>query len=279
MELEKYKYPIPKLDLGDNHFSGLESFESVKTFFNKVLLTIDNIKNNLHIFNTLYRGKNINELKDLKDIKSDVDYVVKNIEYYMIENKEVAGISGLKSLPLAADKLPELIDYVNNNTYKFLKEINAVLASFMTDEDFRKSFIHNHSNIDMKAWFKKNDIADTLESFIDLNTITDKVKIKDVIPNIISLKTSRDNLILAAEKTDIYQLHEIEEIIEEIVIKVKSIEENIETLDPKKLALGIITEALSDLGNLIRFHSLTYYVTSEVSKILINIVETLKKTK
>ena len=132
MELEPYKYKVPVLDLGDDLHAGLEgiSFDNIKNFFSKVLLTVDNIKNNLHIFNTLYRGGTINELKDLNSIKSDVDYIIKNNEFYLIENKEVVGISGLKNLPVAASKLEELVVYVNKHTLQYLIDAEKVLDKF-----------------------------------------------------------------------------------------------------------------------------------------------------
>lgn len=280
MELEPYNYEMPVLELGDDLHSGLEGigFGDIKDYFNKVLLTVDNIKNNLHVFNTLYRGKTINELKDLNSIKSDVDYIIKNNEFYLVENKEVAGISGLKSLPIAAEKLESLVEYVNKHTLTNLQSAEKILDKFLVDEDFRKSFIKSADVLAMKAWTKGLDIKLTLDSFIDLNTITDKVKLKNIIPNLMSLKNSRENLVKAAEATDIYQLKKIEESIDNIVQKVKLIEANIDTLEStNKMALNNVTEVIGDLGNLVRYHSLVYYVTSEVSKVLINIVKTLKK--
>lgn len=280
MELEPYKYKMPVLDLGDDLHSGLEgiSFDNIKLFFNKVLMTVDNVKNNLHVFNTLYRGGTINELKDLNSIKSDTDYVTKHNEFYLVENREVAGISGLKSLPMAADKLEELVEYVNKHTLTYLLDAGKILDKFLADEDFRKSFIKSSDVIGMKAWRKGMNIEDTLSSFIDLNTVTDKVKLKNIIPNLISLKNSRENLVKAAEKTDIYQLKKIEEAIDNVLDKVRLIESSIDVLDgTNRIALSSVTEVLSDLGNLVRYHSLVYYITSEVSKVLINIVTTLKK--
>ena len=71
-ELERYAFPVPKLELNDMQ-AGLESFDFIKKFLSKTLLTIDNIKNNLHIFNTLYRGENINELKELLSVKNSLN--------------------------------------------------------------------------------------------------------------------------------------------------------------------------------------------------------------
>lgn len=280
MELEPYKYKVPVLDLGNNLHAGLEgiSFDNIKTFFNKVLLTVDNIKNNLHVFNTLYRGSTINELKDLNSIKSDVDYVIKHNEFYLVENKEISGISGLKNLPIAAENLQALIEYVNKHTLTYLINAEKILDKFLADEDFRKSFIQSADILEMKAWRKGMDIELILNSFIDLNTVTDKVKLKNIIPNLISLKNSRDNLAKAAEKTDIYQLKKIEDAIDAVIEKVKLIEKNIDTVESSnRIALNSVAAVLSDLGNLVRYHSLVYYITSEVSKVLINIVKTLKE--
>lgn len=279
MDLEPYKYKMPVLDLGDDLHSGLEgiSFDNIKSFFNKVLLTVDNIKNNLHVFNTLYRGGTINELKDLNSIKADVDYVIKNNEFYLVADKSVAGISGLKSLPIAAEKLEELVVYVNKHTLNYLVDAEKVLDKFLADEDFRKSFIKSNDILGMKAWRKGMNIEDTLASFVDLNTVTDKVKIKDILPNLISLKNSRDNLVKAAEKTDIYQLKKIEDAIDSVLEKVKLIEKSVDLLETSnRVAINNIADVLSDLGSLVRYHSLVYYVASEVSKVLLNVVKTLK---
>lgn len=86
-KLERYAFPVPKLELNDMQ-AGLESFDFIKSFLSKTLLTIDNIKNNLHIFNTLYRGENINELKELLSVKNSLNKVIENYDYVDIKNKK-----------------------------------------------------------------------------------------------------------------------------------------------------------------------------------------------
>ena len=139
-ELELYTFAVPKLELGDMQ-AGLESFDFIKKFLDKTLLAIDNIKNNLHIFNTLYRGEHINELKDLISIKNTIDKVIEKHEYMDVKNKEVNGVAGLISLTLAAEKLPILLDHVNENTLKVLESSVVLLDKFIADVDFRSEIV------------------------------------------------------------------------------------------------------------------------------------------
>ena len=279
-ELERYAFPVPKLELNDMQ-AGLESFDFIKKFLSKTLLTIDNIKNNLHIFNTLYRGENINELKELLSVKNSLNKVIETHDYVDIKNKEVNGIAGLISLPLAAEKLPILLDHVNENTLKVLTSTVLLLDKFISDADYRKSFMHTNDALGSKVWRKNINIEDELTSFIDLNLVTDQVKIGEVIPNLYSLKQIHENLVTAGKKTKIYELKKIEDTIELIVERVKIMEDMMNNVDDNftKQAISSVGDSLTDLGNMVRYHSLVYYVTAEVSKVAINIIKTLEKIK
>ncbi len=278
--LERYAFPVPRLELNDMQ-AGLESFDFIKKFLSKTLLTIDNIKNNLHIFNTLYRGENINELKELLSVKNSLNKVIENYDYVDIKNKEVNGIAGLISLPLAAEKLPILLDHVNENTLKVLTSTVLLLDKFISDVDYRKSFMHTNDALGSKVWRKNINIEDELTSFIDLSLVTDQVKIGEVIPNLYSLKQIHENLVTAGKKTKIYELKKIEDTIELIVERVKIIEDMMNNVDDNftKQAISSVGDSLTDLGNMVRYHSLVYYVTAEVSKVAINIIKTLEKIK
>ena len=277
-ELELYTFAVPKLELGDMQ-AGLESFDFIKKFLDKTLLAIDNIKNNLHIFNTLYRGEHINELKDLISIKNTIDKVIEKHEYLDVKNKEVNGVAGLISLTLAAEKLPILLDHVNENTLKVLESSVVLLDKFIADVDFRKSFMKSNDALGSKVWRKNINIETELTSFVDLNLVTDTVKIGQVIPNLYSLKIIHENLVTAGKKTQIFNLKKIEDTIELIVDRVKIIEGMMNNTEDSftKQAISSVGDSLSDLGNMVRYHSLVYYVTAEVSKVAINIVKTLEK--
>ena len=277
-ELELYTFAVPKLELGDMQ-AGLESFDFIKKFLDKTLLAIDNIKNNLHIFNTLYRGEHINELKDLISIKNTIDKVIEKHEYLDVKNKEVNGVAGLISLTLAAEKLPILLDHVNENTLKVLESSVVLLDKFIADVDFRKSFMKSNDALGSKVWRKNINIETELTSFVDLNLVTDTVKIGQVIPNLYSLKIIHENLVAAGKKTQIFNLKKIEDTIELIVDRVKIIEGMMNNTEDSftKQAISSVGDSLSDLGNMVRYHSLVYYVTAEVSKVAINIVKTLEK--
>ena len=277
-ELELYTFAVPKLELGDMQ-AGLESFDFIKKFLDKTLLAIDNIKNNLHIFNTLYRGEHINELKDLISIKNTIDKVIEKHEYLDVKNKEVNGVAGLISLTLAAEKLPILLDHVNENTLKVLESSVVLLDKFIADVDFRKSFMKSNDALGSKVWRKNINIETELTSFVDLNLVTDTVKIGQVIPNLYSLKIIHENLVAAGKKTQIFNLKKIEDTIELIVDRVKIIEGMMNNAEDSftKQAISSVGDSLSDLGNMVRYHSLVYYVTAEVSKVAINIVKTLEK--
>ena len=277
-ELELYTFAVPKLELGDMQ-AGLESFDFIKKFLDKTLLAIDNIKNNLHIFNTLYRGEHINELKDLISIKNTIDKVIEKHEYLDVKNKEVNGVAGLISLTLAAEKLPILLDHVNENTLKVLESSVVLLDKFIADVDFRKSFMKSNDALGSKVWGKNINIETELTSFVDLNLVSDTVKIGQVIPNLYSLKIIHENLVAAGKKTQIFNLKKIEDTIELIVDRVKIIEGMMNNTEDSfiKQAISSVGDSLSDLGNMVRYHSLVYYVTAEVSKVAINIVKTLEK--
>ena len=277
-ELELYTFKVPKLELGDMQ-AGLESFDFIRKFLDQTLLAIDNIKNNLHIFNTLYRGEHINELKDLISIKNTIDKVIEKHEYLDVKNKEVNGVAGLISLTLAAEKLPILLDHVNENTLKVLESSVVLLDKFIADVDFRKSFMKSNDALGSKVWRKNINIETELTSFVDLNLVTDTVKIGQVIPNLYSLKIIHENLVTAGKKTQIFNLKKIEDTIESIVDRVKVIEGMMNNTEDSftKQAISSVGDSLSDLGNMVRYHSLVYYVTTEVSKVAINIVKTLEK--
>jgi len=276
-ELAEYKFPVYKIELVEDYQAGLEGFKFIGDFFNNVLLMIDGFKDRLHILNTLYRGKHINELKELGSIGKDINHIVNNNTYSDLENKEIVGIAGLKNLPLAAEELVKLVDIVNKTTYSSLVTIHDLLSRFIADKDYRKSFLAGVNSISNIKRNIADDIEGSLLKFIDLNMIQDTLKLKDVLPNLSSLIKVHENLISAADKTDIVQLRDIEVIITKIEEKVMIIAELAkDDTEITKTSMSQVSEGLYTMGNLVKHHGIVYYVTAEVSKVLLNIVKKLK---
>lgn len=128
MDLSVYLSPTPRLELKEDYVAGLQGLSSIKAFFSGVLSSIDNLKEKLHIFNTVYREKNINEFKEIKKLKGKVDKIISTKKYENVMNIKVAGLAGLTSLSISAEELPKLLDRVNNNTLKGLEEVEAILS-------------------------------------------------------------------------------------------------------------------------------------------------------
>lgn len=276
-ELKNYTFPVYKVELVEDYQAGLEGFKFIGDFFNNVLLMIDGFKDRLHILNTLYRGKHINELKDLESVKRDVNNIVHNNTYSDLENKEIVGIAGLKNLPLAAEELAKLVELVNKTTYDSLVIIHELLSRFIADKDYRKSFLAGVNGISNIKRNTIEDIENSLLKFVDLNMIQDTLKLKEVLPNLSSLIKVHENLVDAANKTDIVQLRDIELIITKIEDKVMIIAELAkDDTEITKTSMSQVSEGLYIMGNLVKQHGIVYYVTAEVSKVLLNIVKTLK---
>ena len=95
MDLSVYLSPTPRLELKEDYVAGLQGLSSIKAFFSGVLSSIDNLKEKLHIFNTVYREKNINEFKEIKKLKGKVDKIISSKKYENVMNIKVAGLDGL----------------------------------------------------------------------------------------------------------------------------------------------------------------------------------------
>ena len=281
MDLSVYLSPTPRLELKEDYVAGLQGLSSIKAFFSGVLSGIDNLKEKLHIFNTVYREKNINEFKEIKKLKGKVDKIISTKKYENVMNIKVAGLAGLNSLSIAAEELPKLLDRVNDNTLKGLEEVERILSEFISDLDFRKSYSFKYSSILGKLRDEHYDIDRTISSFVNLSVIEDVVPIKDVVPNLQTLSLLYDKMYSAGEKTDTSMLNKINKKVFDISDKVDIIEEilNSQPDSFSKTAVNGLADLLSEYSKQLKTHSLIYFLTGEVLKIYINIVDVVEKSK
>ena len=281
MDLSVYLSPTPRLELKEDYVAGLQGLSSIKAFFSGVLSSIDNLKEKLHIFNTVYREKNINEFKEIKKLKGKVDKIISNKKYENVMNIKVAGLAGLNSLSIAAEELPKLLDRVNNNTLKGLEEVEKILSEFISDLDFRKSYSFKYSSILGNLREEHYKIDRTIGSFVNLSIIEDVVPIKDVIPNLQTLSLLYNKMYSAGEKTDTSMLNKINKKVFDISDKVTIIEEilNSQPDSFSKTAVSGLADLLSEYSKQLKTHSLIYFLTGEVLKIYINIVDVVEDSK
>lgn len=281
MDLSVYLSPTPRLELQEDYQAGLQSLSSIKNFFNSVLDNLDNLKEKLHIFNTIYRDKNINEFKEIKQLKGKVDKIISTKKYENVMNIKIAGIAGLKSLPLAANELPDLLDAVNANTLKGLEEVENILSEFIADIDFRKSYTFKYSSLLGKLRESHTEVDRKISAFVDLSIIADSMPIKNIIPNLQTLSLVYDKMYSAGEKTNTAQLSEINKKVFDISDKVDIIEKIIETNSDSfsKTSINGLADLLSEYSRQLKTHSLVYYLTAEVLKIYINIVDVVEDSK
>lgn len=281
MDLSVYLSPTPRLELKEDYVAGLQGLSSIKAFFSGVLSGIDNLKEKLHIFNTVYREKNINEFREIKKLKGKVDKIISTKKYENVMNIKVAGLAGLNSLSIAAEELPKLLDRVNDNTLKGLEEVERILSEFISDLDFRKSYSFKYSSILGKLRDEHHDIDYTIGSFVNLSIIEDVVPIKNVIPNLQTLSLLYDKMYSAGEKTDTSMLNKINKKVFDISDKVDIIEEilNSQPDSFSKTAVNGLADLLSEYSKQLKTHSLIYFLTGEVLKIYINIVDVVEGSK
>ena len=281
MDLSVYLSPTPRLELQEDYQAGLQSLSSIKNFFNSVLDNLDNLKEKLHIFNTIYRDKNINEFKEIKQLKGKVDKIISTKKYENVMNIKIAGIAGLKSLSLAANELPDLLDAVNANTLKGLEEVENILSEFIADIDFRKSYTFKYSSLLGKLRESHTEVDRKISAFVDLSIIADSMPIKNIIPNLQTLSLVYDKMYSAGEKTNTAQLSEINKKVFDISDKVDIIEKIIETNSDSfsKTSINGLADLLSEYSRQLKTHSLVYYLTAEVLKIYINIVDVVEDSK
>ena len=281
MDLSVYLSPTPRLELQEDYQAGLQSLSSIKNFFNSVLDNLDNLKEKLHIFNTIYRDKNINEFKEIKQLKGKVDKIISTKKYENVMNIKIAGIAGLKSLSLAANELPDLLDAVNANTLKGLEEVENILSEFIADIDFRKSYTFKYSSLLGKLRESHREVDRKISAFVDLSIIVDSMPIKNIIPNLQTLSLVYDKMYSAGEKTNTAQLSEINKKVFDISDKVDIIKKIIETNSDSfsKTSINGLADLLSEYSRQLKTHSLVYYLTAEVLKIYINIVDVVEDSK
>jgi len=281
MDLSVYTSPTPRLELQEDYEAGLQSLTSIKNFFNGILDNLDNLKEKLHIFNTIYRDKNINEFGEIKKLKGKVDKIISTKKYENVMVIKIAGLSGLKSLSVAADELPNLLDIVNNNTLKGLNEVENILSEFIADVDFRKSYAFKYSSLLGKLRETHRDIDYKVSTFVDLSMIADSMPIKDVIPNLQTLSLVYDKLYKAGEKTNTAELSKINKKVFDISEKVDIIEKIVESNPDSfsKTSINGLADLLSEYSRQLKTHSLIYYLTAEVLKIYLNIIDVVEDSK
>lgn len=281
MDFSIYMSPTPRLQLEEDYQAGLQNLSSIKNFFNSVLDNLDNLKEKLHMFNVVYRDKNINEFKDIKKLQGKVEKIISVKKYENVKNIKIAGLSGLKSLSIAAETLPEIIDSVNNTTLKGLEEVEKILAEFIADTDIRKAFSFRYSSALGVMQDAIYDIDYKISGFVDLSMIADSMPIEKVIPNLQTLVLVYDKLYKAGEKTNTAELAKINKKVKDISEKVDILADIIERNPDSftKTSINGLADVLSNYSKQIKTHSLVYYLTAEVLKIYLNIVDVVEDSK
>lgn len=281
MDLSAYTGANVEYRIEEDYKAGLQSFAVIKNFFNSITENIADIKEKLHIFNVVYRDKNINEFADLKKIKNKINDIIRDKRYQDVENIKIAGLAGLKSLSLAASELPQLVKIVNESTLPGLIEVDKILAEFIADKDFRKAYKFKYGSKVDYLLDSKYRVDSKLSIFIDISNIQDYLPINKIIPNLETLNTVFKGLYDAAEETDVSELVKINNLVDTISAKIDIIDEII-TSDPEsfsKTSLQGVADLLSGMSSQIKMHSLVYYVTGEVIKIYVNTVDAIKESK
>lgn len=281
MDLNVYTRANSEYHIEEDYKAGLQSFAVIRNFFNDVLENIADIKEKLHVFNVAHRDKNINEFADLKKIKNKINDIIRDKRYQDVENIKIAGLAGLSSLSLAASELPLLVKLVNETTLPGLAEVDRILAEFISDKDFRKSYKFRYgSKVDMLLE-NKYKVDSKLSLFIDISNIQDYLPINKIVPNLETLNTVFAGLYNAAEQTNVAELVKINELVDVISAKMDIIDEIIKTDTDSfsKTSLQGVADLLSGFSTQIKLHSLVYYITGEIIKIYINTVEAVKESK
>lgn len=216
---------------------------------------------------------------DLSKNRNDLLWVVNNISYMVVSQARVMAPVGLKvDLLKAATELEGSIKMINDVVNNSLDELDFTVSSVLNDINYRTQ--SKPIKPDMEAAKCGEKLYSVLNRIVDTKKVEDTKIVKDLIPNISCLTKLYDSLIKSSEYTSVDVLKGINEKVDEIYVKVQTLEEEMgDNFTISKNVLKKLAEDLENNAKMVTVTMNTIYLYNQIVLCVNNMVKKFKNMK
>lgn len=166
--------------------------------------------------------KDISEfVKVMSNERKTIDKAA-NASYGVYEGLRIATVPGLTTNMIdATDKTIQMISIVNSVLDKKLDDLDTLISKVLGDENFRTStrpIVHDTTTVNTI-----NTLHKTINTFISPKQVQDTCLLKDIYPNMRSIKDCFEKLISTASHGSLEQLESYNNRIGKIVEKINAL--------------------------------------------------------
>lgn len=289
------KFREQKIKYLEKYNNGTDDYELVTEGFGSFLSKIGNFfKNKLNAIKEIFNvtSKEKQALGDLnarmKIVNSEVSVVSKSAYNVSTKGGEffkavgsilVPTIPGIKvDLLTLSTLLSSKTDVLINGVKPILSEIDTYISKINNDVDFRMSVAPN--DLSKRVKNISDGLNKDLVKIIDTKQVDDKTQLKNLLPNLSSLKTITDNFKSSIIVKDMKLIGEIYDLNLAISTKIDTLIEMLnkgEKVNISKVRLDELCDILKFSSQLITDTSAYIRLTDAGHKILAIIVQKLEK--
>jgi uncharacterized pyridoxamine 5'-phosphate oxidase family protein len=148
-------------------------------------------------------------IKEIKDLDKDIKKITENKKFSEVAKIEIPTMLGYsKNMYEATAILKPVMDMIDKDLFTILDEADNVITNVMVSEDFRKSNRPFKYEINIGEFRYK--LEEALEKLIDSNGTKDSKKVEELLPNLSSMHTIKNDLVEIARTASVKELEKIE---------------------------------------------------------------------
>jgi len=214
-----------------------------------------------------------NTLKALRGNKKALLKLEEKIDYLAIMEVDVAGVVGLNTdLVTITNVLKPLSATTAKEAYKRLDKIDTMISRLITEEAYRTSFMNTSNEYAVVQEWNK-EISKAFD-FINKGTMSDSYKVKDLVPNLPSIRISFENSIDTLSTFDRKNIYKLRNIIEELEGKFELLYDRLKeehvviSNEALELVVGLLNESAIYISNI----STLYYLNRQIGNTIVNMI-------
>lgn len=218
-------------------------------------------------------------VEDLLKNKKDMQYVVNNLSYSILENARVMAPVGIKvDLLKACKELKEGIKLINTEVFKSLDSLDDYISNVLNDADFRTQT--RPQKADKNAIDYSTKLYSVLNTCVDDSKVEDTTKLKELLPNLNSLQKVYEELVDLSDLTSVDKIKEINDAVDAIYVKVEALEKELNTtFEVSKVVLKKLVEDLESNAKLVTVAINTIYLYNQTVLCVNNIIRRFRDMK
>ena len=208
-------------------------------------------------------------VRAMSDNRKAIDKAA-NASYGTYELLRIPTVPGLTTNMVdATDKTIKLVDKINSVLAPKLESLDTLISKVLADEAFRTStrpMIHDKTTVKIIDELQKE-----INTFISPKQLQDTVLLKDIFPNMRSIKDCYEKLIATASHGSLEQLKTYRDMIDKIVDKIEALVGELKRRPDiviSKVVLKELSEETEEVAELVTIGMNIFYLFNQLTGVI-----------